>query len=276
MFEKAIEDLIVMNDFNNLTLSELKERYCSSRESYEAFLKVFNRIFTRRRAYPLIISHRFDDILSIIKSGSEDSEDIYKDIETMIQDEIEHDRHYDGFDSGQMLYCFMNIIGATKDKRNQPSFDDVISKILNVVWILNDSRELSKDDYIEYLNACKNLMDSGQLSKEFAENDTMRLAYCEENPKMSLCHDINFLYAANFLMAYHKDECTDEVLDTIKTVIEITQDKSLIETPVDFDEKSYSKVANYTLAKIDEIKGIKKKPEKISSRLRKIIQKKAD
>jgi len=271
MLEKVIEDLIIKNDFNNLSEEELKQKYCKDEESYKIFLETFNRIFTRKHSYPLIILDRHKDIMSLIGEGTKYGGEYERSLENMIAWEVKRDREYDLSDSGQMEDSFLGQIGAKKIKKSGVTYKNAITGILDSVWILSQEGTVSKDDYESYLDTCLNNILSGETpSSDF---DDIINNYYKEHPKMHLCHNISFLFAANHLMSAYPSLCDEDFLNLTKEVISISESDFVGIIPEDFDQKKYHKVAEFTTKKIETLEQNNAKKEEPKKKKKGIFQK---
>ena len=273
MLERVIEDLIIKNDFNNLSFDELKQKYCKDEESYQTFLETFNRIFTRKHSYPLIILDRHKDIMSLIGEGTKYGGEYERSLENMIAWEVKRDRErkYDLSDSGQMEDSFMGHIGAKKIKKSGITYKNAITGILDSVWILSQEGTVSKDEYESYLNTCVSNILSGKTPD--LDFDGIINNYYRENPKMNLCHNTSFLFAANYLMTSYSSLCDEDFFNLTKEIISISESDLDGIIPADFDKKKYHKVAQYTLEKIKELENTRNKKEEPKQKKKCIFQK---
>lgn len=246
--KRVIENLEVKNAISNDTVEELIKKYCSTKEDYERFLKIFARIFVGRQLYPILISDKYDKLIKMIecartKGINKNAKDSLA-YEEAILNEISYHQNQTVFDIHGEDFCqahalFESSIASSKNKSDKSSFAEKIKKMYNCALIAQSDDELSASDFGKTAGTLKAL----KLPKE--ERLSWLEAYYREHPKAKLCCDVNFLYFANYVLKSHPSSCTEDFINLIKSVSSITM-------------MSYEEIAKNNFS-IDDYKRVLKK-----------------
>lgn len=276
--KRVLENLIIKDDINNLSVEELTEKYGSSPEGYEVFLDTFSRIFVNRRLYPIIILSKYDKIDKFLRCNAEYDKGRTLELDHAIRENMRREKSV-GYtkaeeDSEQAKYVFGDDLGVTYF-RPFDKFENIIKNIKETAEKLEDVNlaDVSKDEYTNYLRsislASKNGKDEEMLRKAVNK-------YYEDHESMKFCYDPWFLVTANYLLSSGAFEKNDEFKSFVREVIDV----SLNVTPIslenvsgEYNNKSYRKLAKKTLkklAKLDEkeenntnVYGIRRKIKKL-------------
>lgn len=293
-FEKVIEDLTVKNDIYNLSANALCYKYGDDGALFSKFLQNFSSMLVGKSIYPIMILDEYDKIESLLihSYGNYEHIALYK----LIMDELNTNRRrcYDEDDKGQADYLFKESIGYTKTKENMKS-KDLIAGMLECAENLSREGSLSKAEILDYLDKNHPQVENRKMIVEslndfyvkhcsiytrideqylnsllpkykLLDSDMVYANYKEINPKISLCYNMNFLFLANYMMTLHKDCCTEEFLDLIKEVVDISTSLEELK-PSEFDRYNYLRVAKFTLKNVNKLA---KKSESKNKKMTKI------
>lgn len=276
--KRVLENLIVKDDINNLSVEELTEKYGSSPEGYEVFLDTFSRIFVNRRLYPIIILSKYDKIDKFLRCNAEYDKGRTLELDHEIRENMRREKSV-GYtkaeeDSEQAKYVFGDDLGVTYF-RPFDKFENIIKNIRETAEKLEDVNlaDVSKEEYTNYLRsislASKNGKDEEMLRKAVNK-------YYEGHESMKFCYDPWFLVTANYLLSSEAFENNDEFKSFVREVIDVSFNVapiSLENVPDEYNNKSYRKLAKKTLkklAKLDEkeknntnVYGIRRKIKKL-------------
>ncbi len=276
--KRVLENLIVKDDINNLSVEELTEKYGSSPEGYEVFLDTFSRIFVNRRLYPIIILSKYDKIDKFLRCNAEYDKGRTLELDHEIRENMRREKSV-GYtkaeeDSEQAKYVFGDDLGVTYF-RPFDKFENIIKNIRETAEKLEDVNlaDVSKEEYTNYLRsislASKNGKDEEMLRKAVNK-------YYEGHESMKFCYDPWFLVTANYLLSSEAFENNDEFKSFVREVIDVSLNVapiSLENVPDEYNNKSYRKLAKKTLkklAKLDEkeknntnVYGIRRKIKKL-------------
>lgn len=276
--KRVLENLIIKDDINNLSVEELTEKYGSSPEGYEVFLDTFSRIFVNRRLYPIIILSKYDKIDKFLRCNAEYDKGRTLELDYAIRENMRREKSV-GYtkaeeDSEQAKYVFGDDLGVTYF-RPFDKFENIIKNIKETAEKLEDVNlaDVSKDEYTNYLRsislASKNGKDEEMLRKAVNK-------YYEDHESMKFCYDPWFLVTANYLLSSGSFEKNDEFKSFVREVIDVSLNVapiSLENVSGEYNNKSYRKLAKKTLkklAKLDEkeenntnVYGIRRKIKKL-------------
>ena len=275
---RVLENLIIKDDINNLSVEELTEKYGSSPEGYELFLDTFSRIFVNRRLYPIIILSKYDKIDKFLRCNAEYDKGRTLELDHAIRENMRREKSV-GYtkaeeDSEQAKYVFGDDLGVTYF-RPFDKFENIIKNIRETAEKLEDVNlaDVSKDEYTNYLRAIS------LASKNGKDEDMLRKAvnkYYEDHESMKFCYDPWFLVTANYLLSSGSFEKNDEFKSFVREVIDVSLNVapiSLENVSGEYNNKSYRKLAKKTLkklAKLDEkeenntnVYGIRRKIKKL-------------
>lgn len=276
--KRVLENLIIKDDINNLSVEELTEKYGSSPEGYEVFLDTFSRIFVNRRLYPIIILSKYDKIDKFLRCNAEYDKGRTLELDHAIRENMRREKSV-GYtkaeeDSEQAKYVFGDDLGVTYF-RPFDKFENIIKNIRETAEKLEDVNlaDVSKDEYTNYLRsislASKNGKDEEMLRKAVNK-------YYEDHESMKFCYDPWFLVTANYLLSSGAFEKNDEFKSFVREVIDVSLNVapiSLENVSGEYNNKSYRKLAKKTLkklAKLDEkeenntnVYGIRRKIKKL-------------
>ncbi len=276
--KRVLENLIIKDDINNLSVEELTEKYGSSPEGYEVFLDTFSRIFVNRRLYPIIILSKYDKIDKFLRCNAEYDKGRTLELDHEIRENMRREKSV-GYtkaeeDSEQAKYVFGDDLGVTYF-RPFDKFENIIKNIRETAEKLEDVNlaDVSKEEYTNYLRsislASKNGKDEEMLRKAVNK-------YYEGHESMKFCYDPWFLVTANYLLSSEAFENNDEFKSFVREVIDVSLNVapiSLENVPDEYNNKSYRKLAKKTLkklAKLDEkeknntnVYGIRRKIKKL-------------
>lgn len=276
--KRVLENLIVKDDINNLSVEELTEKYGSSPEGYEVFLDTFSRIFVNRRLYPIIILSKYDKIDKFLRCNAEYDKGRTLELDHEIRENMRREKSV-GYtkaeeDSEQAKYVFGDDLGVTYF-RPFDKFENIIKNIRETAEKLEDVNlaDVSKEEYTNYLRsislASKNGKDEEMLRKAVNK-------YYEGHESMKFCYDPWFLVTANYLLSSEAFENNDEFKSFVREVIDVSLNVapiSLENVPDEYNNKNYRKLAKKTLkklAKLDEkeknntnVYGIRRKIKKL-------------
>ncbi len=276
--KRVLENLIIKDDINNLSVEELTEKYGSSPEGYEVFLDTFSRIFVNRRLYPIIILSKYDKIDKFLRCNAEYDKGRTLELDHAIRENMRREKSV-GYtkaeeDSEQAKYVFGDDLGVTYF-RPFDKFENIIKNIKETAEKLEDVNlaDVSKDEYTNYLRsislASKNGKDEEMLRKAVNK-------YYEDHESMKFCYDPWFLVTANYLLSSGAFEKNDEFKSFVREVIDVSLNVapiSLENVSGEYNNKSYRKLAKKTLkklAKLDEkeenntnVYGIRRKIKKL-------------
>ena len=273
--KRVLENLIVKDDINNLSVEELTEKYGSSPEGYEVFLDTFSRIFVNRRLYPIIILSKYDKIDKFLRCNAEYDKGRTLELDHEIRENMRREKSV-GYtkaeeDSEQAKYVFGDDLGVTYFR----PFDNIIKNIRETAEKLEDVNlaDVSKEEYTNYLRS------ASLASKNGKDEEMLRKAvnkYYEGHESMKFCYDPWFLVTANYLLSSEAFENNDEFKSFVREVIDVSLNVapiSLENVPDEYNNKSYRKLAKKTLkklAKLDEkeknntnVYGIRRKIKKL-------------
>ena len=276
--KRVLENLIIKDDINNLSVEELTEKYGSSPEGYELFLDTFSRIFVNRRLYPIIILSKYDKIDKFLRCNAEYDKGRTLELDHAIRENMRREKSV-GYtkaeeDSEQAKYVFGDDLGVTYF-RPFDKFENIIKNIRETAEKLEDVNlaDVSKDEYTNYLRAIS------LASKNGKDEDMLRKAvnkYYEDHESMKFCYDPWFLVTANYLLSSGSFEKNDEFKSFVREVIDVSLNVapiSLENVSGEYNNKSYRKLAKKTLkklAKLDEkeenntnVYGIRRKIKKL-------------
>lgn len=276
--KRVLENLIIKDDINNLSVEELTEKYGSSPEGYEVFLDTFSRIFVNRRLYPIIILSKYDKIDKFLRCNAEYDKGRTLELDHAIRENMRREKSV-GYtkaeeDSEQAKYVFGDDLGVTYF-RPFDKFENIIKNIRETAEKLEDVNlaDVSKDEYTNYLRAIS------LASKNGKDEDMLRKAvnkYYEDHESMKFCYDPWFLVTANYLLSSGSFEKNDEFKSFVREVIDVSLNVapiSLENVSGEYNNKSYRKLAKKTLkklAKLDEkeenntnVYGIRRKIKKL-------------
>ena len=253
--KKVIENLRVKSDVCLLEREELIDKYGSDKKSYNDFLEIFARVFSRRRIFPLIVSFKYRDIEALLEAGDDFVVDDTEIFQVSILREIyknEHQTYLDirGDDYGQAIAIFNDSIGAHKVKSDCTSVGEKMAAMCECAEIYRD---------------CDKSIDMETFDVNVDE-------FLEKNPQIKLCYNNNFLYFANYLLTSYTTLCDEEFLDFVRNVIDI----SLVESefmPQNFSESEYLKLSKFTLQKIDALEKSRSKEENPKRKILDIFKK---
>ena len=268
--KRVLENLIIKDDINNLSVEELTEKYGSSPEGYEVFLDTFSRIFVNRRLYPIIILSKYDKIDKFLRCNAEYDKGRTLELDHAIRENMRREKSV-GYtkaeeDSEQAKYVFGDDLGVTYF-RPFDKFENIIKNIRETAEKLEDVNlaDVSKDEYTNYLRAIS------LASKNGKDEDMLRKAvnkYYEDHESMKFCYDPWFLVTANYLLSSGSFEKNDEFKSFVREVIDVSLNVapiSLENVSGEYNNKSYRK-----LAKLDEkeenntnVYGIRRKIKKL-------------
>lgn len=276
--KRVLENLIIKDDINNLSVEELTEKYGSSPEGYEVFLDTFSRIFVNRRLYPIIILSKYDKIDKFLRCNAEYDKGRTLELDHAIRENMRREKSI-GYtkaeeDSEQAKYVFGDDLGVTYF-RPFDKFENIIKNIKETAEKLENVNltDVSKDEYTNYLRsislASKNGKDEEMLRKAVNK-------YYEDHESMKFCYDPWFLVTANYLLSSGSFEKNDEFKSFVREVIDVSLNVapiSLENVSGEYNNKSYRKLAKKTLkklAKLDEkeenntnVYGIRRKIKKL-------------
>lgn len=276
--KRVLENLIIKDDINNLSVEELTEKYGSSPEGYEVFLDTFSRIFVNRRLYPIIILSKYDKIDKFLRCNAEYDKGRTLELDHAIRENMRREKSV-GYtkaeeDSEQAKYVFGDDLGVTYF-RPFDKFENIIKNIRETAEKLEDVNlaDVSKDEYTNYLRSIS------LASKNGKDEDMLRKAvnkYYEDHESMKFCYDPWFLVTANYLLSSGAFEKNDEFKSFVREVIDVSLNVapiSLENVSGEYNNKSYRKLAKKTLkklAKLDEkeenntnVYGIRRKIKKL-------------
>lgn len=276
--KRVLENLIIKDDINNLSVEELTEKYGSSPEGYEVFLDTFSRIFVNRRLYPIIILSKYDKIDKFLRCNAEYDKGRTLELDHEIRENMRREKSV-GYtkaeeDSEQAKYVFGDDLGVTYF-RPFDKFENIIKNIRETAEKLEDVNlaDVSKEEYTNYLRSIS------LASKNGKDEDMLRKAvnkYYEGHESMKFCYDPWFLVTANYLLSSEAFENNDEFKSFVREVIDVSLNVapiSLENVPDEYNNKSYRKLAKKTLkklAKLDEkeknntnVYGIRRKIKKL-------------
>ncbi len=276
--KRVLENLIVKDDINNLSVEELTEKYGSSPEGYEVFLDTFSRIFVNRRLYPIIILSKYDKIDKFLRCNAEYDKGRTLELDHEIRENMRREKSV-GYtkaeeDSEQAKYVFGDDLGVTYF-RPFDKFENIIKNIRETAEKLEDVNlaDVSKEEYTNYLRS------ASLASKNGKDEEMLRKAvnkYYEGHESMKFCYDPWFLVTANYLLSSEAFENNDEFKSFVREVIDVSLNVapiSLENVPDEYNNKSYRKLAKKTLkklAKLDEkeknntnVYGIRRKIKKL-------------
>ena len=253
--KKVIENLRVKSDVCLLKKDDLIAKYCSDKETYNKFLEVFARVFSRRRIFPLLVSFKYRDIEELLETGNDFVIDDTEIFQVSILREIYKNEHHPdldirGDDYGQAIAIFEGSIGADKVKSDRTTVGEKMAAMCE----------------------CAEIYDSCDKTIEREKVKTDVNDFLEKNPKFKLCYNNNFLYLANYILGSYSSLCDQEFLDFVKDVISI----SLSETefmPKYFSESEYLKLSKFTLQKIDTLEKDRNKENKPKRKILNIFKK---
>lgn len=276
--KRVLENLIIKDDINNLSVEELTEKYGSSPEGYEVFLDTFSRIFVNRRLYPIIILSKYDKIDKFLRCNAEYDKGRTLELDHAIRENMRREKSV-GYtkaeeDSEQAKYVFGDDLGVTYF-RPFDKFENIIKNIKETAEKLEDVNlaDVSKDEYTNYLRSIS------LASKNGKDEDMLRKAvnkYYEDHESMKFCYDPWFLVTANYLLSSGAFEKNDDFKSFVREVIDVSLNVapiSLENVSGEYNNKSYKKLAKKTLkklAKLDEkeenntnVYGIRRKIKKL-------------
>ena len=276
--KRVLENLIIKDDINNLSVEELTEKYGSSPEGYEVFLDTFSRIFVNRRLYPIIILSKYDKIDKFLRCNAEYDKGRTLELDHEIRENMRREKSV-GYtkaeeDSEQAKYVFGDDLGVTYF-RPFDKFENIIKNIRETAEKLEDVNlaDVSKDEYTNYLRSIS------LASKNGKDEDMLRKAvnkYYEDHESMKFCYDPWFLVTANYLLSSEAFEKNDDFKSFVREVIDVSLNVapiSLENVSGEYNNKSYRKLAKKTLkklAKLDEkeenntnVYGIRRKIKKL-------------
>lgn len=276
--KRVLENLIIKDDINNLSVEELTEKYGSSPEGYEVFLDTFSRIFVNRRLYPIIILSKYDKIDKFLRCNAEYDKGRTLELDHEIRENMRREKSV-GYtkaeeDSEQAKYVFGDDLGVTYF-RPFDKFENIIKNIRETAEKLEDVNlaDVSKEEYTNYLRS------ASLASKNGKDEEMLRKAvnkYYEGHESMKFCYDPWFLVTANYLLSSEAFENNDEFKSFVREVIDVSLNVapiSLENVPDEYNNKSYRKLAKKTLkklAKLDEkeknntnVYGIRRKIKKL-------------
>lgn len=275
--KKVIENLEIKSDISNLSSQELKDKYCSTKEEYEKFLKVLSRVFVGRKLYPILVSNMYDKIISLIsfarKSGV--NNDVVDSLayETAILEEIEYHQKQTIFDIHGEDYCqahalFEGIIGSTNTKKDPSRFADKMKGMHECALIVQSDDKLSATEFGKVMGTLKAL----NLPEE--QHNAWLDAYYKEHPKAQLCCNLNFLYLANYILRSHPSSCTDEFIELVKSVssISIMSYKEIAKE--DFSIEDYKKAFKTVNKNINKLENQREKENRPKRKIKDFFDKK--
>lgn len=276
--KRVLENLRIKDDINNLSVSELTEKYGSSPEGYEVFLDTFSRIFVNRRLYPIIILSKYDKIDKFLRCNAEYDRGRTLELDHAIRENMRREKSV-GYtkaeeDSEQAKYVFGDDLGVTCF-RPFDKFENIIKNIRKTAEELEgvSLTDVSKEEYTNYLRSFHFISQNGK-NEEMLRKVVDK--YYEDHESMKFCYDPWFLVTANYFLSSGAFEKNDEFKSFVREVINISLDVapiSLKNISNEYSEKSYRKLAKKTLkklAKLDEkeedntnVYGIRRKIKKI-------------
>ncbi len=246
--KELVKNLEIVNDLNNMTEDELKEKYTSTLNNYEQFLDRYSDYFLNHHMYQLRAAENYNKIYSIIISGNAmyRNESIFEN-SNAIRYEIE--RTKDRFrvnDKGQSkdVYeaqaLFLDGVGALKANKTK-EYKEVVSDIYSSAERYNNRDNNTIDDFPNYVNYVLRAAKSG------AEFSNAINKYIQNHSRLEECNSMSYLYFVNYMLTCNKSKIDGSFIHDAEAILLSSKVmRHLGNVKQDFDLKSYEKLEKHT------------------------------
>jgi hypothetical protein len=250
--EKALRRLEIKNDFEKLSVDELKEKYAKDVDTYSYFLNAYSGITIEGSE-----SHsKVRELLNFIKDERVKGTKLEQEVEWLIEylnmEEgitvktlYRKETDYQGYD------LKLQTLGIT-DTYGYVNYPELTSMLYEETKKINECYKAKPDfpNFGDYRFMIFKAMDEAE-EKEIEIGNTDKVKdYYNRFPLLNLCHDVNFVIAFNNLLRDKNFDDKNELINLYYNVV----DFSLTFNPInkDFDEKKYRKAVSIANSRIKD------------------------
>lgn len=258
--KEIVENLRLANDINTLSIEELANKYLSSRKRYYDFIKKYSEFFVYSPLYQFRVFKQYNKILDLIEFGHvmyniPSLDQLEKNILCQINRNLTYYRlnsYRD--DEFQAKWVLEEAIGKHKVNSGE-SYEELTKGMFDAAENYSKNK-LSHLEVMDYLYSINTYDD---LKKEILFD-----SFCEKNPGLKNCNNLNFLYFANYMLRLNPSVVDEQFIKDISNVIsesEYIYKNDLYNGNV--DKRDYKKISKLTFKNIkkyekNKIKKLKK------------------